>query len=294
MPPARQTKAALLSLQRLMARAVMRPLDANARTRLRWSDGTSTKSVAASFIKPGPHLNSFDRLQIYNRQYWSRVFDCLADDYPGVRSVLGETKFRNLAVAYLATHPSTRYTLRDLGRSLPAFILGEPRWTTPRTVLAADMARLEWSHIEAFDNEAKPPLTQADLVGRDPSKIHLRLQPHITLLQLQWPLDEYLLALRDSPRLRAEASNAVVPSDRKPRPKKVPLPKPAKVHLAVHRYQNVVYYKRLTSDQFGLLTEFRKASSLLRALNTLPAPATDAAVRDWFQDWSTLGWFWIA
>ena len=27
-------------------------------------------------------------LEIYNRQYWFRVLDCLYDDYPGLRAIL--------------------------------------------------------------------------------------------------------------------------------------------------------------------------------------------------------------
>ena len=49
--------------------------------------------VADSFIKPNDRLTSFERLEIYNRVYWFRVLDCLYDDYPGLRAVLGERKF---------------------------------------------------------------------------------------------------------------------------------------------------------------------------------------------------------
>jgi hypothetical protein len=288
-----QTASELRALQRLMACAVMRPLTAEARMCPRWVDGISTAKVAAKFIKPGPRLGSFERLEIYNRQYWFRVFECLADDYSGVRAILGEKRFRNLAIAYLATHPSTRFTLRDLGRHFPAFIRAEPRWTTPRTALAFDMARLEWSHIEAFDNEARPPLTPADVSDRDPLKIRLRLQPHLTLLQLGWPLDEYLIAHAEQTRLRGEASNAVALAARKPRPRQVPLPKPATIHLAVHRHQNVVYYKRLTPAQFKLLTLLQDGRPLARALRMLAPEATGAETGEWFQEWATLGWFWI-
>jgi len=293
MRPKRQTAAELRSLQRLMARAVMRPLTSAAQMRPRWIDGSSTARVAAKFIKPGPRLSSFDRLEIYNRQYWFRVFECLADDYPGVRTLLGETQFRNLAVAYLANHPSTRFTLRDLGHSFPAFIRAEPRWTDPRTALAADMARLEWSHIEAFDKETMPPLAAADLSERDPSKLRLQLQPHVTLLRLGWPLDEYLIALSEHTRLRGEASHAMAPSHPEHGSRKVALPQPGTVHLAVHRHQNIVFYKRLTAAQLELLIHLQKGRPLERALRALGAKSTGAEIRDWFDDWARLGWFWI-
>ena len=40
-------------------------------------------TIAAAFIKPNDRLSSFERLEIYNCQYWFRVLDCLYDDYPG-------------------------------------------------------------------------------------------------------------------------------------------------------------------------------------------------------------------
>jgi hypothetical protein len=288
-----QSVAELRALQRTMARAVMRPLTGGGRMRPEWSDGGSAKKAAAGFIKPGPRLTSFERLEIYNRQYWFRLFECLADDYPGVRALLGEYQFRHLAVAYLANYPSVSFTLRDLGRRLPDFIRAEPRWTAPRQEMAFDMARLEWSHIEAFDNEAKPPLSGGDVLGRGAAEIHLRLQPHITLLQLGWPLDEYLIALRDNSRRHEETSNAVAQTRPSRRRRQTPAPERAAVFLAVHRHGNLVYYKQLLPLQFRLLTELQKGASLERALGDLREDAAELAVNNWFQDWAALGWFWV-
>ncbi len=271
----------------------MRPLTPGLRMRARWSDGQPTQKIAASFIKPNSRLTSFDRLEIYNRQYWLRVLECFYEDYPGLRAVLGENRFRDLAVAYLANHPSTRFTLRELGRHAAEFIQAEPRWTSPRQELARDMARLEWAHIEAFDNEAKPPLALDDLLGREASQIHLRLQPHITLLQLAYPLDDYLIALRENTRLRGEASNAVedLPDHTQARTPKLP-PRRA-VRLVVHRYRNIVYYKRLQARQYELLLAVQNGAPLQRALQTIPNTGAVPPVQDWFRDWSILGWFWL-
>src|SRR5579884_1096205 len=118
----RQTLAELRALQRLMAQAVMRPLSASERMRAEWSDGRSAKQVAASFIKPNDRLTSFERLEIYNRQYWLRVMDCFAEDFCGVCALLGLKRFRDLAVAYLSNHPSRSFTLRNLGSHLIDFI----------------------------------------------------------------------------------------------------------------------------------------------------------------------------
>ena len=290
--PERQTPAELRDLQRLMARAVMRPLADNGRMRTEWSDGGATRKVAAGFIKPNDRQTSFERLEIYNRQYWFRVFDCLAEDFCGLRALVGAQCFRNLAIAYLANHPSTSFTLRDLGRRFPEFVRAQPRWTAPREELAFDMARLEWAHIEAFDSEAKTPVSAVDLHGRDASKIRLRLQPHLTLLELGWPFDDYLIAMRENSRLRGEASNAVEESAAPRLPRKPPVPKREAVFLAVHRHQNMVYYKRLEEAQFELLTALGRGVALSRALAKV-ASLGNLPVREWFHDWSALGWFWL-
>ena len=275
-----------------MAQAVMRPLSEAQRMRTHWSDGRPTKQVAATFIKPNDRLASFERLEIYNRQYWLRLIECFYDDYQGVRAVLGEGRFAGLCVAYIVNRPSTSFTLRDLGQNLVEFICAEPSWTAPRGEIALDMARLEWSHIEAFDNAARPAISTEDLRGRGAAGIHLRLQPHITLLRLAYPLDSYLFALSKHSYLRGAASNAVeIPAKqaRHPAPR---LPARRTIHLAVHRHQNVVFYKRLQRAQFELLTALRDGASLLEALQHLPRAGPALPVHDWFRNWSALGWFW--
>ena len=47
-------------------------------------------AYAASYIKPNDRLTSFERLEIYNRQYWFRVLGSMVEDFPGLRAVLGE------------------------------------------------------------------------------------------------------------------------------------------------------------------------------------------------------------
>ena len=82
----------LLNIQRRMARAVMTPLTPSERMRSVAPDGKSNRRVAAEIIKPNDRLTSFERLEIYNRQYWFRVLAAFAEDFPGLRAVLGERR----------------------------------------------------------------------------------------------------------------------------------------------------------------------------------------------------------
>ena len=108
----------LLNLQRRMARAVMTPLTSSERMRAVAPDGRSMRAVASQIIKPNDRLTSFERLEIYNRQYWFRVLSAFAEDFPGVRAVLGGRRFDAMAKAYLIDCPSQSFTLRNLGSRL--------------------------------------------------------------------------------------------------------------------------------------------------------------------------------
>ncbi|MGA2080003.1 MAG: DNA-binding domain-containing protein [Holophaga sp.] len=126
----------LKAFQRRMAAAVMAPLSLRGNMMRRRQDGVPMEAEAAAFVKPNDRLTSFERLEIYNRQYWYRLLDCLREDYPGLRTVLGSTRFERLARAYLVDCPSTSFTLRDLGSRLESWLRAHPAQAGPHAALA--------------------------------------------------------------------------------------------------------------------------------------------------------------
>lgn len=261
--------------------------------RPRWRDGQAMKKVASSFIKPNDRLTSFERLEIYNRQYWYRIKDCFFEDYPGLQAILGEDRFERLALAYLRECPSESYTLRNLGGRLVKFLEANPRWTRPLQKPARDMARLEWAHIEAFDNPAKPRWEVDSLLGADPSAIRLTLQPHLTLLQLGYELDDFLIKLKHGDGLRSEASNAITKRRTKNQRRLKRQLRPKTIFVAVHRHEDSVYYKRLQPGQFRLLSSFQSGATVAEAFETLVkfSESDVSQIKNWFETWAALGWF---
>src|SRR5256884_515583 len=146
----------LANLQKAVARAVMQPLTRNEHMRVVGPGGERMRRYAARYIKPNDRLTSFERLEIYNRQYWFRVLGSMAEDFPGLRKILGERRFDDMCRAYLTECPSRSFTLRNLGSRLEAWLRHNPQWVRGKEVLALDMVRLEWADIEAFDGEAEP------------------------------------------------------------------------------------------------------------------------------------------
>jgi hypothetical protein len=288
----------LLSLQRRMARAVMAPLTPSERMRRLAPDGRPMRRVAAEFIKPNDRLTSFERLEIYNRQYWFRLFSGFAEDFPGVRAVLGDRRFDSLSKAYLKACPSRSFTLRNLGSRLDSWLRAHPRWAGARQKLVVDMARLEWADIEAFDGKAEPLLKPEDLAGVDPGRLRLRLQPYIQLLDLRYPVDDLLLAVReDGPVDSQDASNAFNERRKHTRVAAVARLKPASIFLAVHRVEYSVYFRRLEPEEFAILRRLRQGKSLNQAMDgsfrggKISLDRRTEKLAQWFHNWAALGWF---
>lgn len=273
----------------------MRPLTPGKRMQRSGVGGVAQSDAVSEWIKPNRQLTSFDRLEIYNRGYWFRVLDCFFEDYPGLRAVLGERRFSRLAMAYLSAHPSHSFTLRNLGCCLVDFIAARPAFTGDLQDLCLDMARLEWAHIEAFDKESRPALGLDDLLDIPAAKLRLRLQPFVVLLKLGFPLDDFLIEVKNHAGLRSEASNAVQEPPHSP-PRKQKRPKPSLTYLAVHRQDFTVYYKRLEQGQFALLTALQRGASLGKAIDALAKEESGLSldpqtIGRWFETWSALGWF---
>jgi hypothetical protein len=288
----------LLALQRRMARAVMTPLTPGERMRNRTAKGGSMRAEAATFIKPNDRLTSFERLEIYNRQYWFRILSAMADDFPGLRAVLGDRTFDALSQAYLRDCPSTSFTLRNLGAKLEGWLRKHPRFAGSRQKLALDMVRLEWADIEAFDGESLPALKPENLAGADPATLRLRLQPYVQLLDLRYPVDDLLLAVKGKNQDDADfASNAFSENHRRKRVAAVARLKPAPIFLVVHRVDYFVYFRRIEREEYNILYALRAGKTLERAIagafrrSAIPADERPQNVAQWFHNWSALGWF---
>jgi hypothetical protein len=278
-----------------MAQALFRPLTSRDRLQPRWSDGRSTASVAADFVKPNSRLTSVERLEIYARSYWFRVLDCLCDDYPGLRAILGQRRFLKLATAFLADFPSASFSLRNLGGRLPRFVEDQPALSAPHTALAIDMARFEWAQVLAFDGPALPTLTQDDILDAGPTRLRVALQPYLTVMECAYPVDHFALALKKT-ALRGEASNTLTSMPRSRRAARPRLPRPARTFVAVHRQDNMLYFNDLQPEAYSILTALRDGRTLSAACagalrDSDPAIDWASRIQEWFKTWQALGWF---
>ncbi len=283
----------LAQLQREMAAAVMMPL-ADEDMRAVSPDGRPMDAVAASFIAPNSLLSAFKRLEIYNRQYWYRVLDALAEDFPALRAVVGGRAFEALSIAYLTAHPSRSFTMRNLGSRLAEWLAANPQFAGRRQRLALDVARIEWAFIEAFDSADRTPLTLEEIATLDAGS-RLALQPHLQLIALAYQADDLVLALHD--RQKRETSEAGQKHEGHPAaPAKLPKLRGWPTWVAAHRVDLTVYYRRLKREEFLTLEAIRRGSPLSEALQAgfrdtpIPEARRPKLVREWFANWAELGW----
>ena len=287
----------LAALQRTMARAVMQPLTADERMQRTAPDGKSMRAYASRFIKPNDRLTAFERLEIYNRQYWFRVLSSMIEDFPGLRAVLGGRRFEAMSKAYLVDCPSRSFTLRNLGASLEAWLRKHPKWAGAKHALAVDIARLEWADIEAFDGKAEPALRPEDLRADAGANLRLKLQPYLRLLDLKYPVDDLLLEVRKEDEDTDFASNAFQERHKRKRVQTVAKLKPGDIFLAVHRVDDSVYFRRIAREEFVILSALRDGKALGRAIEAafrksrVPPAEHAGLVGRWFQNWAALGWF---
>ena len=283
-----QSTEDLRMLQRLMTHVLVRPLTAASRMQKKWIDGRPMADVVAEFSKPNNRLTGLERIEIYNRQYWFRLLDCIYADHPGLYAVLGHRKFFRLAEAYLAKYPSRSFSLRNLCSRLAQFIAEEPAWTRPHTALALDMARFEWAQIVAFDGPSTSVLTAQEIARANPLTLRVGLQPYLALLELAYPVDDYSIAVKKRGALRGETSNAMEAAPKGKKKSRSARPKKQTVFVAVHRHENMLYYKRLEPAAYRILCALRDGMPVAEACALVAASA--AQIQQWFKLWIELQW----
>jgi hypothetical protein len=268
----------LLALQRRFASALREPLTGTSRARTELPPRVRAVSqdfisAAQDLITPSATLDPVGRLELYHRQYWYRLLDSLAEDFPALRLLLGDAAFWSLLEAYLAEEAPQSFTLRHLGASLGDFIARHPD-RFPLPVHAEELARLEYALMAAFEAAELPAVSPEELTSAS-----LRLQPHLQLFAFRTPADALW-------RRAAEG---------RPAPGRVRLAPPRPVRfVAVYRDDLKLEVERIPRDAHAILTGIANTACLEAALaeaaSALPARRATEMVSRWFATWTTRRW----
>jgi Putative DNA-binding domain len=233
---------------------------------------------AKEVILPSRSLAPEERVAIYGEMYFLRLSECLAEDYPAVKKLVGPAGFERLARVYLKKHPSRHYSLSALGRKLPDFLAGATKM--PRHAMLADVARVERAISESFDAAVSPSLSPADLAMIPPAAwetARIRMTESLRLLALE------------------HRGNAIVTACRQE--KELPSLGRARSWAAVFRKEWTVWRMDVSEPMFAVLTALAKGKPLAKSL-AAGARAYKGApeqmqtdVHRWFREWATEGLF---
>jgi hypothetical protein len=111
-------------------------------------------------------MSARDRLGIYSYAYIARLVESLGQTYPALVRVMGESRFRETAQAFVKTHPSQFSSIRYYGRELGDDL--ETGATDTMTSMLSDLARWEWTLAAAFDGPDGAALPVSAISGIAP------------------------------------------------------------------------------------------------------------------------------
>jgi Putative DNA-binding domain len=130
-----------------------------------------------------------ERLAVYHRQYWFRLFTTLQREYPLCARLLGMWNFNGLAADYLRAHPPAHY---DLQRCAHAFVPFLEQTTRGKRLLSGipsealcESARIDRAFSRVFLAPEVAPLAQ--LPRENLAAVQLQLAPTVELVTETWP-----------------------------------------------------------------------------------------------------------
>jgi hypothetical protein len=127
----------------------------------RMQDAVLRDCSADGLVASPPRGNRDDRVAVYRNAYRLRLTEFLAHDYEKLRTYLGEVRFNEMALRYIAAHPSDQPNARWFSRHLPEFLASSRDYSHQPELY--ELARLERALNDAFDGRDENVCTMGDL-----------------------------------------------------------------------------------------------------------------------------------
>jgi len=188
------------------------------RTPLERSSGSLRASLASyppallGEARPGRDLSGAERLAVYNRQYWFRLFTVMQRAYPLTAQLVGYWQFNELAANFLLARPPRGWDLDGVGAGFAEFLAEAPPSEKIRQADALpeiereallEAARIDRAYHQVF---RAPAVTRYEPSASDTHRLlqaRLRISPAVALLTEHWPLCGLRRRLLEAPAEQA-------------------------------------------------------------------------------------------
>lgn len=269
----------LLDVQKWFGAVISTPLEKGDFISLISPSGNSIKEEANAFIIPSEGLEPFERIQIYNQQYWWRLLTILQDAFPCVVRLFGFHDFNDLiAVPYMARYPADDWSLNTLGRKLVPWI--EEFYTQEDKALVLDSARLDYAYQELFFTADFPRL---DATSDDFAVKPLYMQPSTLLIDFPYDMADFRKnLLKNEPEYWIEHPF--------PELKKEP------TFILIYRAPSGRFKtKTISETESKLLANFQEGMTIDALCEWVEKQSetfrkdTEENLQSWFQEWTVMG-----
>jgi hypothetical protein len=273
-------KPGMAELQAWFGKAIARPLPGKYRGNPLEISAPRLAGQAAARLWTRGGLSGFDRLGIYNQQYWFRLITIMQQEYPCAVHLMGLRRFNDWAVRYLEAHPPASPYLSLLDAAFPSFLEKNYRGKNRKQVLQA--VAYERAFSKAVDAPAGEPLTARAAAAV--MSLPLRLAPHATPLRLDWDFMAYRAQCLEDESL--EKRFALKPG------------KPGASFIMVYRdAAHAMRQAPLAPAAYRVLGEMREPATvpeifarLEGKLKKAEQAALEKNLTAWFKDWVAMGW----
>lgn len=282
-----ETPASLKELQTWFGAVITQPIDDDSRINPTAPSGGLIEEEAPRFINPSKTLSPYQRIEIYNQQYWWRLLSIMQENFPLATCLFGYYDFnKTIAVPYLELNPPNDWSLNTLGDTLPAWVLEHYHQEDKALVLDAVNVDLAYNlSFTAGELEGINVATREE--GLAVLKKKVRTQPHLFLLSLSYDLIPFRSdVLKHKPDYYEENN--------------FPKLNKKKTHIALYRTKTLnITWKEISHEEHDTLHHFQEGRSVeefctwLETENTPLAREAEKNLIHWFQEWTSSGWLGI-
>lgn len=191
----------LAELQSSFGTLLRTPLDRASGSLRAATEGYAPALVQAA--RAGATLSSAERLAVYHRQYWFRLFTVLQGLYPLTARLLGYWQFNAFAAEHVVKRPPRGFDIDTIGDD---FELSLAQQLTEHSTIVTDTRRhveaaavLDAASIDAAFHRVTRAPRREPLRPRptDAPRFHdscLRMSASVALIRERWPLSELRLS----------------------------------------------------------------------------------------------------
>lgn len=152
------------------------------------------------------------RFDVYRNNVVASLVEALGTGFPVIQKLLGEARFRQLAVEYSRAHPPHSPLMMHMGGDLPAFL--EAFAPLASFGYLPDVARLELALRASYHAADAAPLDPSRLAALAPEALaaaRLTLAPSVRLVESRWPIVQlWRFNMEGGPKPAAVAETALV------------------------------------------------------------------------------------